>query len=912
MYQKSLKYISVLFFSTSVSLYAQEETIATETTTETIATDEFGIKTYTLGEITISGNIYFNPMTIQTFTGLQKGQNIHLPGDELSDTIKKLWNLEYFSDIKIYEKNIIGNVLDIEIYLEELPRLKNVEITGLKKSKKEEILKEMKFAYEETTGKNNNKKLKIIEGKIINENLIANTRNFLLNKYRKNGYYNAQVEIKTVQSPTNKKEASLHIDINKGKKVRIEKIQFNGNNQLADGKLKKSMKKTKQRSPLNPLRIFTPSKFIAKEYEKDLENLVDKYKENGFRDARVVSEKATYNPQTNRMNIDIQIEEGKKYFIGDIRFIGNTVYSDYQLKRVIGFEKGDLYNGVLLNKRVNDINDPDGNNIGNMYQNNGYLFSRINLLERQTHNDTIDFDVRISEGTVARFNNVTVSGNDKTKDYIILRELSTIPGQKWDRSNIFESMRRLQSMNIFDAQNIVPDVKNADPVSSTVDIDWQVVEHGQSQVEVQGGYGGRTFIGTVALSFNNFSIRNIFNKKAYTPFPMGDAQKFSVRAQASTYFTTLSLSFQEPWFGGRKPISLFGSISYSKQSAFDPYTYKIDRSQGLAITSVNIGLAKRLSDPIFTLSHSLSYQNYNLNNYNLSYLAFNNGYSKNLAYNIELTRDNRGGLHPAIFPSAGSIMSISGKFTFPYSLVNGVNYADLENQREYKTVTTTLTSHPVTGADIPIGTYIDANGYPVADYRDAAPNQTKIDQKRFNWLEYYKFNFKADWYTLLVDKLVLRSTGQFGFIGAYNQDRGLIPFERYFLGGSGMMNFALDGRENIALRGYEDNQLNQKNNTGMPIGGTAYNKFSLELRYPITLKAQMSAFILGFFDAGAVYNDFKTYKPFQLQRSTGAGVRVFMPMIGLLGMDFGYGFDKVPGTNRIGGWQTHFILGQQF
>lgn len=913
MYQKSLKYISILFLGASMSLHAQEETTkATKDATETIPTDDLGIKTYTLGEITISGNIHYNPMTIQTFTGLQKGQTIHLPGDELSDAIKKLWNLEYFSNIKIYEKKLDGNVLDIEIYLEELPRLKDVEIIGLRKSKKEEILKELKFATEETYGKNNKKRLKIIEGKIINENLIANTKNFLLNKYKKNGFYNAQINIKTIISPTNKKEANLIIEINRGKKVRIEKINFEGNNNIADRKLKKAMKKTKQRNIFNPLRIFTPSKFIANEYEKDLDHLIDAYKENGFRDARVVKEKATYNPDTNRMNIDITIEEGKKYFIGDLRFIGNKAYSDYQLKRVLGFEKGDLYNGVLLNKRVNDINDPDGNNIGNLYQNNGYLFSRVNLIERQTKNDTIDFDIRVYEGNIARFNNISVKGNDKTKDYIILRELSTIPGQKWDRSNVFESIRRLQSMNIFDAQQIIPDVKNADQVNSTVDVEWQVVEHGQSQVEIQGGYGGRTFIGTLALSFNNFSIRNIFNKKAYTPFPMGDAQKFSIRAQASTFFRTLSASFQEPWFGGRKPISLFGSVSYSAQSFYDYYTYKIDRSQGLDITSVNFGIAKRLPDPIFTLSHSLNYQNYDLKNYNLSYLAFNNGNSKNMAYSIELTRDNRGGLHPAIFPSTGSVMSISGKFTFPYSLVNGVDYANLENQKEYKTITTQLISHPITGADIPVGTYLDSNGLPVEDYRDAAPNQTKIDQKRFNWLEYYKINFKADWYTLIVDKLVLRSTGQFGFLGAYNQSRGLIPFERYYLGGSGMMNFTLDGRENIALRGYEDNQLNQKNTNGSPIGGTVYNKFSLELRYPITLKAQMSAFVLGFFDAGSVYNDFKTYKPFQLQRSAGAGVRVFMPMIGLLGLDFGYGFDNVPGTNRLGGWQTHFILGQQF
>src|SRR5690606_31751872 len=279
-----------------------------------------------------------------------------------------------------------------------------------------------------------------------------------------------------------------------------------------------------------------------------------------------------------------------------------------------------------------------------------------------------------------------------------------------------------------------------------------------------------------------------------------------------------------------------------------------------------------------------------------SYFAFKDGTSKNLAYTLELTRDNRGGLHPAIFPSTGSVMSISGKFTFPYSLVNNVDYKNLANQEEYKIKTTELMTHPITGADI----------------RDAAVDEERLNQKRFNWLEYYKINVKADWYTTIVEKLVLRTTGQFGFLGAYNQDRGTIPFERFFLGGSGMMNFSLDGRENVALRGYEDNGLNQKDEYYNPIGGTVYNKFSLELRYPISLKAQMSAYVLGFYDAGAVYQDFKSYNPFKLQRSAGAGVRVFMPMFGLLGIDFGYGFDKVPGTNQKGGWQTHFILGQQF
>lgn len=895
--QKSMRrYTYILLVFGMLSIGVQQKTFAQ------VTSEKQEIKTYTLGDIKISGDVTFNTNTIKTYAGLEKGQKINLPGDALSDAIKKLWSVGYFSDVKIFETKRENDVLDIEIYLNELPKIHEVEITNLKKSKREELLKELGL-YKE-------KDASFPKSKVANENLIKNTENYIKNKYREKGYYNAKVTIEQKKIP-GKNAVDLVIHFDKGKKVKIEEIAFHGNENLTDRQLKKAMKKTKERSPLNPLRIFTPSKFIEKRYEEDLKNIVKKYKENGYRDARITEEKYTYNPDNNRVNIDININEGKKYYVGDIRFVGNTEYTDEQLKRILGIRKGDVYNGVLLDKRVQNLEDPDATDIYNLYQNNGYLFSRINLVERNTRQDTIDFDVKIYEGSIAKYNKISVAGNDKTHDYIILRELSTLPGNIWKRSDIFESMRRIGSMNLFDAQNIHPEVKNVDPVSSTVDVEWQVIEQGQSQIEVQGGYGGGTFIGTLALSFNNFSIRNLFNKKAYTPFPMGDAQKLSLRAQAATYFQTYSLSFTEPWLGGKKPVSLFGSISHNRQSAYS-YTGTVDRDQKLNITSINVGLAKRLSDPIFSISHALNFQNYELKNYETSYFAFKNGTSKNLAYQIELTRDNRGGISPAIYPSAGSVMSISAKMTFPYSLVNGVDYANLENQEEYKVKTTEIMTNPETGADIPVGSYLDENGLPVANYQDAAVNEEKINQTKFNWLEYYKISVKADWYTTLVDKLVLRTTGQFGFLGAYNQDRGIIPFERYYMGGSGMMNFSLDGRENLPMRGYEDNALNKRNVKGNPIGGTVYNRFSLELRYPITLKAQMSAYVLGFFDAGAVYDDFSSYKPFELKRSAGAGVRLFMPMFGILGFDFGYGFDKAVGSPNISGWQTHFILGQQF
>lgn len=860
-------------------------------------------KKYILGDVTVTGNTKYNPLTVLTFTGLKKGQEIYVPGEELSSAIGKLWKMRFFSDVTFYQKSIVNDTLNLELFLNELPRVNNVTITGVGKSKREEILKELKL--DEKSAKT-----------IINDNFITRVKNYINNKYKKEGYYKSNVTL-ALKNPADsvKKAKDILIDINKGSKVRISEINFNGNKNISDRKLRRAMKETKVRSPLNPLRIFKASKFIEDKYNEDLLKIVEAYKEKGYRDARVVKDTAIYDAKTNRMKINIDLEEGEKYYIGDIRFIGNTVFSSPQLAQVLGIKKGEIYNGVLLQKRTQDNTNPDAYDLANTYQNEGYIWSRVMPIER-IEKDTIHLDFRIFEGTQARFNNISVSGNDHTHDYIVLREVFTRPGQLWRKSDVIESHRRLGSMGIFDAQSINPNIKNLDPEAGTVDVEWQVVEQGQSQIEVQGGYGGNTFIGTLGLSFNNFSVRKLADLKAYKPLPMGDAQKMSLRLQASTYFQMYSLSFQEPWFGGEKPMQLFGQLSHSRQNYYDFRNNDVDRSQGLAITTINIGTAKRLviPDDKFVISHSINYQRYDLNNYNIGNFAFKNGTSQNISYTLDITRDNVG-IDP-IYPTSGSRFSLTAKFTPPYSLFNNTDYKNLEHQEAYKVRTTKPTTNPKTGADIPIGTYLDEQGMPVASYKDAAVNREKLDQKRFNWLEFYKVNFKADWYTEIAPKLVLRASGQFGFLGAYNNDRGIIPFERYYLGGSGMLNYTLDGREIIALRGYEDNSLtpgySTSNSLSNQIGGTVYNKFSIELRYPISLQAQMKAFVLTFFDAGTTFESFKDFNPFNLQRSLGAGIRVNMPMFGTLGIDFGYGFDNIPGTNQIGGWQTHFILGQQF
>jgi len=888
MFKKATKlFFAVLVLGNISTLKAQDNN-----------TPETG-KQYILADVDVTGKISYNKQTVTTFAGLEKGQSITVPGDEISNAIKKLWKLGLFNDINFYVNRIQNDSIYLELSIHELPKLNDVKFNGVKKGKVDELIKD-----------NDLKK-----DKVVNENLLTTTKNYIENKFKKDGYYNTKVHISTTPADSTETSVNMVVNIDRGKKVKISNIVFTGNSELKTAKLKKAMSNTKVKAPFNPLRIFKSSKFVKEKYNEDLSAIVEKYKEKGFRDARVTDEKVSYNSKNNTVDIAIAIEEGKKHYFGDIRFLGNSIYTNQQLEQVLGIKKGDVYNGKLLDERIANKKNPDADDLTNLYQNNGYLFSNINPVEVRTQNDTIDFEIRVTEGPVAYFNNVTVTGNDKTYDRVIYRELRTKPGQKWSKENVVRTVRELGQLGFFDAEQLQPDVK-PNGADGTVDINYNVVEKGSSQVELQGGYGGGGFIGTLGLSFNNFSMRNLFNKDAYKPLPMGDGQKLALRLQGSSYFQTYSLSFSEPWLGGKKPISFSTSLSHSKQFLYNFSTRDVTRDQSFNITTLSVGMAKRLSvpDDYFVLSHSVAFQYYDLNNYNTGLFTFGDGASRNLTYTIGLSRNSKG-FNP-IYPTYGSEFSITGKFTLPYSLFNGVDYANLSNLREYKNVTTSEIVRP-DGTIIPAGTYLDTNGNPVPnnDYTLAATNQGKVDQKRFNWLEYYKIKFKADWYTKIYDKLVLRSLGEFGFLGAYNQDRGLVPFERFYLGGDGLANFSMDGREMIQLRGYPNQSLSPiiyKNGIPEQIGGTIYNKFSMELRYPITLKQAASIYALTFMEAGASYGSFKDYNPFSLQRSAGFGLRVFMPAFGLLGIDFGHGFDPVPGDTTKSGWQTHFIIGQQF
>ncbi|MDG1791754.1 MAG: outer membrane protein assembly factor BamA [Flavobacteriaceae bacterium] len=810
---------------------------------------------YILKDVSVSGLKNFNEQTVITYTGLKEGQKIRIPGEQISAIISKLWKLDLFSDINFYLINVQDGEASIQIDIKELPTLSEFKITGLKKSKIETIVSETELK----------------KGKKITENFIKTTKNYIVNKYKKDGFLNTKVSINILPDSSEVNFSKMLIKVDLGERVKINQINFTGNEITKSSKLKKKMKKTKTKLFG---RFWKKSKFIEKEYKEDLTSILDFYKEKGYRDARIITDSVI--TDNNNITINIDLQEGNKYYFGDISFLGNSVYSDAQLSRALGLFKGDTYNGVLLKKRISDNTKPDGEDLSNLYQNNGYLFSNINPVEVSVENDTINFEIRVVEGKPAYFNKITVVGNTRTNDHVIYRELRTKPGNIYSKSQIVRTVRELGQMGFFDPEQISPDFKNVDPNAGTVDIEYGLVEKGASQVELQGGYGGGGFIGTLGLSFNNFSVRGLKDKSAYKPLPMGDGQALSLRLQANRFYNTASFSFSEPWLGGRQPVSFSTSVSRTKQYRYDYFTGQANKNQFFEITGAQIGLAKKLRvpDDYFQLSQSIGYQYYNLSNYYTGLFTFGDGKSNNIFYQVILARDNTF-VNP-VFPLGGSQFAISAKLSLPYSLFNNVDYDDLENQAEFQN-------------------------------EDGEPDQAKIDQEKFKWLEFYKVKFNGTWYTRLIDKFVLKTHAEFGFLGAYNNKRGIIPFDRFYLGGDGMSQYAMDGRETVALRGYTNQSLSSQD------GSTIYNKFSLELRYPITLKPSASIFALTFLESGNGYDSFREFNPFNAKRSAGLGIRIFMPAFGLLGIDFGYGFDsQFAGDLNAHGWETHFVIGQQF
>ncbi len=832
--------IPIFLFFASVDLSAQvtpnQETVATQNQPSS----------YILKDIVVDGVKKYTPAQILRFTGLSKGEVVDIPGQKISSAVKKLWETESFSEVEVYVEDVEGQSVVLKFYLQDLMELGEVKFVGkgVGKSKNEKLIKD------------NNLK----PGTKITNDLISSLKNKIPQEYVKKGFADAKI---TIQDKINANDPNLvdwTIEVAKGKRVKIAKIEFDGNDQVSDAKLrKKGFKETKQKR-FGIKGILKPSKFIKDKYEEDKINLISYYNSLGFRDARIVSDSVWRNDKG--FNINVKLNEGKKYYIGDVNFIGNTSYSTEVLQKLLGYRKGEIYDAVGFNKKVGeDGGKEDDTDIKSLYLNNGYLFSTVVPVEKAVRGDSIDIEIRIKEGEKATWNRVTWSGNTTTHDHVILRSLRTKPGNLFSKLDIKRTYFDLAGMQFFDPQQIGQDIQ-PNQQDNTVDVHWTLVEKGSSQVQLQAGYGGNSFIGTLGLTFNNFSLRNFLKLKDFKPVPQGDGQMLSVQAQAGQYFKNYSLSFTEPWLFGNRPTALSVSLNQSMVNYKD-YT---GSSQKLNIFSASAGLNRLLNwpDNYFSLYTGISFQSYNFKNYPFQFgsTTVSNGNANNFSFNVGLSRNSAG--YDPIFPTTGSNIEASIKFTPPYSLFQNKDYSSMTPQEKYR------------------------------------------------WMEFYKIKFKADAYNEVIGKLVLRSTAEMGFLDGYNKDLGAPPFERFYVGGTGLFGGRFDGRELVPLRGYENASTEGGSATDItPIGGgTIYSRYAAELRYPISMNQTAKIFALTFAEAGNTWNNYSAFNPFQLKRSVGVGIRVYMGAFGLIGFDFAYGFDKTIGGSEPSGWQTHFLMNQ--
>lgn len=825
---------------------AQAQEVDSTKTIDSTQQDNFVLdynkaKTFKLKDIIVTGDTKYSKNQIIRYAGFAIGEEIELPGTKVNNAVKKLWRSNIFSDIDLYVSKIEGDQVILELALVSVPSLGEIKINGVKKSQREDLIKENKLN----------------PGIKITQSLINTTNNKIKDYYTGKGYPNTTIKINRQPVAGKDEEENVTLDVDRGERVKIKNIIFEGNKNLTSARLrKKGLKNTKRKS----INIFKSSKMIPEKFQEDLKTLVDEYKSVGFRNAKVESYDIEKVDDKNLV-VKIKINEGNPYFLGDVTFSGNSIYTSEQLQRIFSYKTGDRYDAIGINKKISGSEKDD--DISTLYMDRGYLFARAIPVEKSVKNDTIDLEIKVFEGTQATLNKVTINGNTEAHDHILYRELRTKPGDLFSKSDIKRTMMELAGLGYLEPTQIVPDIQ-PNQENNTVDVEWKVAPKSSSQVELQGGYGAGTFIGTLGLTFGNFSIKNMFNKKAWKPVPMGDGQQLSLRAQAGNGYKNYSFSFVEPWIGGKRPTALSTSVYFSQYNYRDTY----GEQANLDIIGATAGLTKLLTwpDDYFRLSNTISYQRYNFDNYSLNVgnLQYENGASNNLNYTLGLTRNSAG--PDPIFPQSGSEISLSFTTTFPYSAVQKKDYANIS------------------------------------------------DVEKFKWLEYYKFKAKAYFYKELTGKLVLKAGGEFGVLGTYNRKIGTIPFERFYLGGTGLMQNRFDGREIVSLRGYEDatNSGGQAADITPEGGGTIYNKYSLELRYPITMSQTAKIYALTFAEGGNVWNNTSEFKPFELKRSAGLGVRIFMPAFGLLGFDFGYGFDKGLGQTERSGWQTHFIIGQQF
>lgn len=795
---------------------------------------------FIIGGITVSGAQNFDTQAIIMFSGLSVGQTISIPGDQISQAIKNLWKQKLFDNITISIAEIRGKEIYLDIGLIERPRLSRYKFEGISKGEAETL----------------REKINLIRGSIVNENLLTNTSNIVKKYYREKGFLDTEVNITQHPDTLVPNSEFLVLHIEKNNKIKIGNINFYGVDELAESRLRRALKNTKEKKFY---RFWKRSKYIQASYREDLKKIINVYNEHGYRNAKVENDTVYRNPD-GTVGIDIHMYEGNQFYFGDIEWVGNTKHSSTRLSEVLGIEKGEIYDQKKFESRL--IMSASGSDVSSLYLDDGYLAFQAIPVEKRVHNDTIDVQIRIYEGRQYRINRVIIKGNTKTNDRVIRREIRTKPGDLFSRSDIIRTQRELAQLGYFD-----PEAFGVNPIQNdqegTVDIIYTVSERPSDQIELSGGWGAGTIVGTLGLSFTNFSMRNFFNGSAWDPLPSGDGQRLSIRAQTNgRYYQAYNASFTEPWFGGKKPNSFTVGIQRSvqtngitrKEAAKGRY-----ERQSLTITGGSISLGKRLKRPddYFQFLGGISYLYYEIDNYHsgrgTGIFALTDGVSNNLSLILNVSRNS---IFDPIYPRYGSDIRLNTSWTLPYSLWDNVDYSG-----------------------------------------------NISDQERHRWAEYYKWKFVAEWYTELAPKLVLMTRSGFGFLGFYNREKGTSAFERFYLGGSALSGFSLDGREIIGLRGYDDGSLSSY------LGNSVISKQTMELRYLISPNPSATIYALTFIEAGNTYDGIRNFEPFKLYRSAGVGLRIFLPMFGLMGLDYGWRMDDVPNVPSMSRGQFHFTIG---
>lgn len=793
---------------------------------------------YIIGGISVSGINYMDESVIVMVSGLTVGQTITVPGEDIAMAINNIWKQQLFTDVSIGVTSIQDNQIFLDIALQERPRIAEFRFEGVKSSDETKLKEE----------------LNLVRGDVITDNLLVTSENIIEDYYIEKGFLRPEINIKQLSDTVRANSLILEFNIDRGERTKIKEVILRGNEVLSDNQIKKLMKETREQS----LRfLFNSSKFIQDSYEEDKQMIIDRYNELGKRDAQIIKD-SIYFVEDDRINIELFIDEGPTYYFRDIQWVGNTVYSDEVLNEVLAIDSGDVYNQALLEKNL--FMNMEGLDVSSLYLDDGYLFFNVSPVEVNVNNDSIDLELRIYEGQQAEIRRVSISGNTKTNDHVILREIRTRPGMLFSRSDIIRSQRDIIQLGFFDQETIdvIPTPNAAD---GTVDLEYVVEETSSDQIELSGGWGANRIIGTLGLSFNNFSTRNFFKKDAWRPLPSGDGQRLTLRGQ--TYgrgYVSYSMSFMEPWLGGKKPNAF--SFSVYQTTHRNNFQRNSENYGYYSIIGASVGLSRRLTvpDDFFYLRQTVTYQRYDILNSPIRFII-DEGNANNFSYGVEFGRNS---VDAPLYPRSGSEVLLGLQITPPYSYFNDKDFGD--------------------------------------------PDMT--DREKYNWLEYHKWKFNTSWYTSLVGNLVLSARTRMGFLGFYNSDIGVSPFERYYLGGDGLTGWEIDGREVIAMRGYANNSLTPMDESGQFIGANVYNKFTAELRYPVSLNPSATIYGLAFVEAGDAWGNFRDFNPFQLKRSAGVGVRIFLPMFGLLGLDWGYGFDEIPGRPGDNGGQFHFSIGQ--